>query len=733
MNKQAQLLKPEIEAKIDALLSQMTLLEKAGQLTQLGPTMLEGVGVDSFLDDPEAMQKVKLDYHEDWIREGVVGSYLGVQGAEKINRLQRIAVEETRLGIPLIFGLDVIHGYRTMFPIPLAEACSWEPDLARRTAEVAAREAAAAGLHWTFAPMVDIARDARWGRIAEGSGEDTFLGSAFAAARVQGFQGDDLADPQHVAACAKHYIAYGGAVAGRDYNTVEMAVQTLHDVYLPPFAAAADAGAATFMSAFNDLNGVPTSANRYTLTEILRGKLGFNGFVVSDWNSIGELVPHGHAADRKDAGKKALLAGVDMDMVTAAYRHDIPELVEAGVIPMSVVDEAVRRILRVKFLLGLFERPYRSDAETESAALLRPAHLDLAREAARRSIVLLKNEGGLLPLKQAARRIAVIGPLADSPFDMLGSWSFTGSRRDVVTILGGIQCATEAEVLYARGCDIDDKLPADFAQAIEAAGQAEVVIAVVGESAKMSGEAASRMNLGLPGHQEDLLKALKAMGKPLVVVLSNGRPLSIPWIAENADAILETWQLGVQAGPAVADVLFGAYNPSGKLVTSFPYAVGQCPIYYNRTSTGRPATELWFTSKYIDGPVAPLYPFGFGLSYTTFEYADLEVTKAAGRVMVSATVKNTGAVAGEEVAQLYVGDVVGSRVRPIKELKGFQKLLLAPGESRKLTFELKVVDLGFHDVDMQYVVEPGQFKVWVGTNSAEGLAGEFWLNEADVS
>ncbi len=726
--KQSQLIKPEIETKIDGLMAQMTLLEKAGQLTQLGPSIVGGFDFNAFMEnpDPEMFKNAQLDFHEDWIGKGEVGAYLGVQGLDEINRLQKIAVEQSRLGIPLLFGLDVIHGYRTIFPIPLAEACSWEPELARKTAEVAAREASAAGLHWTFAPMVDIARDARWGRIAEGAGEDPYLGSAFAAARVRGFQGDDLSDPQHVAACAKHYIGYGGAVAGRDYNTVEMALQTLQDIYLPPFAAAAEAGVLTFMSGFNDLNGVPTSANRYTLTEILRGQLGFNGFVVSDSNSIGELVAHGYAADRKDAGKKALLAGVDMDMVTKSLRFDIPELVEAGVLPLDVVDEAVRRILRVKFLLGLFERPYRSSAENEAANTLSAAHLELAREAARRAIVLLKNEGGILPLSQEKiRKIAVIGPLADSPFDMLGSWAFTGSPRDVVSILSGIKSATQAEVLYAPGCDINGKQPADFAQAIEAAMQAEVVIAVVGESARMSGEAASRLELGLPGHQESLLKALKETGKPLVVVLSNGRPLALPWVAQNADALLETWQLGVQAGPAVADVLFGAYNPSGKLVATVPYVVGQCPIYYNHPNTGRPSGDFWFTSRYIDGPFEPLYPFGFGLSYTTFAYADLEILPGAKKITVSATVTNTGTVMGEEVVQLYIRDVAASRVRPVRELKGFQKILLAPEQGQTVVFELEVASLGFHAEDMQYVVEPGQFKVWVGTNSAEGLEGEF--------
>jgi beta-glucosidase len=728
-NQQAYLLDQKIEAKITSLLDQMTLLEKAGQLTQLGPSIVGGFDFTDFMDnpDPEMFKNIQRDFHEDWVRKGEVGSFLGVMGVEEINRLQKIALEESRLGIPLIFGLDVIHGYRTVFPIPLAEACSWEPELARRTAETAAREAASAGLHWTFAPMVDIARDARWGRIAEGAGEDPCLGSAFAAARVRGFQGEDFSDPHHLAACAKHYIGYGAALAGRDYNTVEMSPQTLHEIYLPPFASAAAGGALTFMSAFHDLNGVPTSANRFTLTEILRGQLGFNGFVVSDSNSIGELVAHGYAADRREAGKQALLAGVDMDMVTESFRFDIPALVEAGEIPVEVLDQAVRRILRVKFLLGLFERPYRSDPTQAAATLLHPDHVELAREAARRSIVLLKNDGNLLPLQPGQHKLAVIGPLADSPFDMLGSWAFTGLPQDVVTILSGIRAVAGSQVPFAPGCDISGKGPADFSETVKVASQADVVIAVVGESAHMSGEAASRMDLGLPGHQEALLKALKDTGKPLVVVLSNGRPLALPWVAGHADAVLETWQLGIQAGPAVADVLFGAYNPSAKLAVTFPYSVGQCPIYYNHPSTGRPATDFWFTSKYIDGPVEPLYPFGFGLSYTKFAYSDLVITPTAELITVSLTVQNTGDRPGEEVVQCYIGDPVASRVRPVKALKGFQKIALSPGEQRTVTFVLPVTDLGFYDTDLRYVVEPGKFKLWIGPSSAAGLEGEFWI------
>jgi beta-glucosidase len=733
---QHSLLNPEIEARITALLSEMTLREKAGQLNQVRPSFAGDGDIAALVENPdsEMHKEVQQDFHEEWIREGAVGSYLGVEGAAETNRLQKIAVEESRLGIPLLFGLDVIHGYRTIFPIPLAEACTWEPDVARRSAEIAAREAAAAGVHWTFAPMVDIARDPRWGRIAEGAGEDPYLGSAFAAARVQGFQGDDPHDPDHLAACAKHYVAYGGALAGREYNTVDLSLQTLHEIYLPPFKAAVDAGVATLMSAFNDINGVPASANCYTLTEVLRRQMGFSGFVVSDYTSIGELVAHGFAADRKEAGQKALLAGVDMDMISQSYRYDIPELVEAGALPIEAVDEAVRRVLRVKFWLGLFENPYRTTPEKEAASRLLPEHLAAARDAARRSMVLLKNEGGLLPLGRGTKKIAVVGPLAMNAPAMLGSWSFTGSPRDVITILDGIRAAAqplEIEVDYAPGGSVTGEETEDFLPAAQLAAGADVVVAVVGETAEMSGEAASRMELGLPGRQEDLLKALYAAGKPLVVVLVNGRPLALPWVAQHAAAIIEAWQPGVQAGNALADVLFGAYNPAGRLAATFPYAVGQVPLVYNHPSTGRPPAANKFTSKYIDGPVEPLYPFGYGLSYTTFVYSGLTISPAQapldGKLYACATVTNTGALAGEEVVQLYIRDLVASRVRPVRELKGFYKVALAPGESRRVCFELDAQELGFVNEQMSRAVEPGKFQLWIGPDSTKGLEGEFEL------
>ncbi|MEH7120631.1 glycoside hydrolase family 3 N-terminal domain-containing protein, partial [Neobacillus vireti] len=640
---QEKIISEEYKKKINELIGKMTLEEKVGQLTQFLPSIFGAFGMtkDEIIAklvegeiSYEEFQAMERNYHKDEIREGLLGSMGGVTGAELSNELQKIAVEESRLGIPLLFGLDVVHGYRTIFPIPLAEACSWDLELIEKTAEIAAKEASAAGIHWTYAPMVDITRDPRWGRIAEGAGEDTYLGSMIAVARVRGFQGEDVSHPERILACAKHFAAYGGAVGGRDYNTVDMSLQTLHEVYLPPFDAAAKAGVGTFMSAFNDLNGVPCTVNKYLLTDVLREQIGFKGFVVSDANSIAEVVVHGDSENRKEASKKALLAGLEMDMSQGTYKEDLPEQIKDGSIPVEVLDKAVRRILRVKFHMGLFENPYRTNNEMEEKSLLAPEHIEIAREMAKRSIVLLKNEDHILPLKKNLNKIAVIGPLADNKKDMLGTWAITGNEEDVVTILSGITSAVESdtEIVYAKGCEVIGDEGADFKTAVEIASESDVIITVVGENADMSGEASSRMDLNLPGRQEELLKALYQTGKPVIVILINGRPLSIPWAAENVAAIVEAWQLGIQTGSAVADVLFGDYNPSGKLVATFPYSVGQVPIYYNHPRTGRPAGKIKFTSKYIDGPHQPLYPFGFGLSYTTFNYENLvvnspEVTK----------------------------------------------------------------------------------------------------------
>lgn len=739
-NKQKDFLKDNYEKRIDELISKMTIKEKVGQLVQISPSIFGAFGLtfDETIEklvngemSQEEFAALERNYREDEIRQGILGCMGGVHGAEKSNELQRIAMEESRLGIPILFGLDVIHGYKTIFPIPLAEACSWDVEKIKESARISAKEASAAGLHWTFAPMVDVSRDPRWGRGAEGAGEDPYLGSVIAKARVEGFQGESLDNPESVLACAKHFVGYGAPEGGRDYNTVDMSLQTLHDVYLPPFKAAAEAGVGSFMSAFNDLNGVPCTANKYLLTDVLRGNYGFNGLVVSDANSIPEVVVHGYAEDNKDASKKSLIAGLDMDMSQGTYRNELPELVKEGAITEDILDEAVRRVLRVKFLLGLFDNPYRTDEKKEKETLLCKEHIETAREVSRSSIVLLKNENNTLPLKKNLKKIAVVGPLAENPAEMLGTWAITGDAHDVVTVLSGIKTAVsnETEVMYAEGCKIIGDESLDFKEAVKVANEADVIIAVVGENSDMSGEASSRIDINLPGRQEELLKELRKLKKQLIVILINGRPLSIPWVAENADAIVEAWQLGTQSGNAIADVLFGDYNPSGKLVATFPYSVGQVPIYYNHPMTGRPAGKIKFTSKYIDGPAEPLYPFGFGLSYTTFKYENLSILSSENiigeTVVVNVDVTNTGEVAGEEVVQLYVSDVVASRVRPVKELKGFEKVLLQPNECKTISFKLNTTDLGFHDENMNYVVEPGLFKVYVGPSSKEGLEGEF--------
>jgi beta-glucosidase len=744
LNIQEKMIMMDYENKINELIDKMTTEEKVGQLNQSLPSIFGAFGMtkDEIIAklvegeiSYEEFQAMERDYHKDDIRKGLIGSMGGITGAELSNELQKIAIEESRLGIPLLFGLDVIHGYRTIFPIPLAQSCSWDMELIEKIEEIAAKEASAAGIHWTYAPMVDISRDPRWGRVAEGAGEDTYLASMIATARVKGFQGENLSDPDRILACAKHFAAYGAAVGGRDYNTVDMSLQTLHEVYLPPFKAAAKAGVGTFMSAFNDLNGIPCSVNNYLLTDVLREQFGFKGFVVSDANSIAEVVVHGESVDRKEASKKALLAGLEMDMSQGTYQKDLPEQIINGDIPVEVLDEAVRRVLRVKYQLGLFDHPYRTDCNLEEKTLLAPEHVEVARKMAQRSIVLLKNENNILPLKKNLKKIAVIGPLADNKKEMLGTWAITGDPEDVVTVLSAIQSAVdkETEIVYSKGCEVTGGEGMEFNTAIQLANQSDVIIAVVGESADMSGEASSRMDLNLPGRQEELLKTLHQTGKPVILVLINGRPLSIPWATDNMSAIVEAWQLGIQSGNAIADVLFGDYNPSGKLVATFPYSVGQVPIYYNHPRTGRPPSKIKFTSKYIDGPHEALYPFGFGLSYTSFEYENLiisssEVSKE-GKLTINVDVKNTGNRSGEEIVQLYLSDVVASRVRPVKELKGFKKVEILPGECKTISFEIEIKNLGFFNEAMDYMIEPGLFKVYVGPNSQEGLEGEFMVVE----
>lgn len=702
-----------IDKKVEGLLSKMTLEEKIGQMTQVSSVQAE---------------------YKALIKQGHVGSLLNVKGAEAVNAVQKIAVEESRLGIPLIFGLDVIHGYRTIFPICLGEAATWDPALVEKSARIAAKEASAAGINWTFGPMVDIARDARWGRIAEGSGEDPYLGSVMAAARVRGFQGKCLSEPNTIVACAKHYVAYGGAIAGKDYNTVDISVKTLREIYLPPFKAAVDAEVGTFMCAFNDLNGVPCSANRFILTDILRHEWGFNGFLVSDWASIEELMNHGIAATSEEAGKMALEAGVDMEMVSETYRNNFAKMVKEGNISEELINESVRRILRIKLKLGLFDRPY-ADPKRERSEILTKENLRFARKLAARSIVLLKNANNLLPLKKNIKTIALIGPLAKDQRSPLGWWSCDGRAEDVVPIFKGIKdnLSSKSILKYAKGCEIKGENTDGFEEAAKIAKEADVAILVVGESDSMSGEGASRAHIDLPGKQLELIKAIYKTKTPIVVVLMNGRPLAIPWIAQHVPAIVETWQLGVQCGNAIADVLFGDVNPGGKLPVTFPRTVGQVPIYYNHKSTGRPTTESRWTSRYLDTPVGPLYPFGFGLSYTKFDYRNLKVSadkiRPFGKITVSAEIINVGDVAGDEIVQLYIQDVTASMTRAVKELKGFQRITLTPGEKKKVEFTLGPKHLGFYNRYMEYVVEPGIFKIWIGPNSVEGLEGSFEVVE----
>jgi len=701
----------------------MTLEEKLGQLQQL---------------DGEANGNYRPE-HIELVRRGLLGSTLNVRGARRTNELQRIAVEQSRLKIPLIFGFDVIHGYRTIFPVPLGEAASWDPVIVERAAAAAAAEAAAAGVRWTFAPMVDIARDPRWGRIVEGAGEDPYLGAVMAAARVRGFQGRDYSAPDKVVACAKHWVGYGAAEAGRDYNTTDMSENRLREVYFPPFKAALDAGVGTFMSAFNDLNGVPTSGNPFTLTKVLRDEWKFDGFVVSDYESIKEMINHGLVANESEAARAALSAGVDMEMVSRLYGKHTPALIRDGKLSAATIDNAVRRILRIKFRLGLFDKPY-ADETREQATLLSSANLAAAREVAARSIVLLKNERKVLPLGKEVRSIAVIGALAENQADMLGSWSGDGRKEDAVTLLEGIRAKVPrtTKVTYAKGCAVsgtdetNETLSID--EAVRAARESDVAIVAVGESADMSGEAASRASLDLTGRQLELVKAVVAVGKPVVIVLINGRPLTINWIADNAPAILETWFGGTQAGNAIADVLFGDVSPGGKLPVTFPRAVGQVPLYYAHKNTGRPPDPAnKYTSKFLDVPVTPLYPFGFGLSYTAFRLTNLRLNAPSirpdGQIKVSVDVENIGGRAGDEVVQLYLRDLVASVTRPLKELKGFVRIALKPGEQRRVEFTLASEQLGFYNRDLRFVVEPGEFRVFVGTNSAEGLEASFRVLE----
>jgi beta-glucosidase len=705
----------DIEKKVSSLLAHMTLAEKLGQLQQLDGTW-EG---DARPEDFELARK------------GAVGSMIFIRGAKRTTELQRVAVNESRLKIPVLFAFDVIHGYRTIFPVPLGEAASWDPSGAERAASIAAEEASASGVRWTLAPMVDIARDPRWGRIVEGAGEDPFLGMAMAAARVRGFQGTNFASPGKIVACAKHWVAYGAAEGGRDYNTTEVSERTLREIYFPPFKAALDAGVGTFMSAFNDLDGIPCTANSFTLSQVLRSEWHFDGVVVSDYNAVKELIVQGVAADGKEAAARALAAGVDMEMFSHLYNENAEALIKEGKLSKTTIDNAVRRVLRLKYQLGLFDHPY-ADEALESATLLNSVHLAAARELAARSFVLLKNDHETLPISRQLNSIAVIGPLADDPQSMIGSWSGDGRKEDAVSLLAGIRAKLPAgsKINYAKGCDVIGDSSEGFGEAEAAARQSDFVILAVGESGNMTGEASSRSSLDLPGRQLELIQAIHAMGKPYAVVLMNGRPLSINWVASNSPAILETWFAGTQGGNAVADVLFGDANPAGKLPVTFPRSVGQVPIYYNHKNTGRPpGGSNKDASQYIDIPWTPLYPFGYGLSYTQFKLSRLQLSSARirpnGSVTVQVEVENTGARAGDEVVQLYLHDLVASVTRPVKELKGFKRVSLRPGESRRVTFTLGPRELGFYDGNMRFAVEPGKFNVTVGTSSEGGLESNF--------
>ena len=717
--------KKTIDQKVDSVLKLMTLAEKVGQLTQYTNDFAE---TGPITKDGEKKEKV---------RKGLVGSYLNVYGAERTRSLQEIAMQ-SRLKIPLLFGQDVIHGFRTIFPLPLAEAASWDLPAIEKSARIAAIEAAAQGIHWTFAPMVDVGRDPRWGRLMEGAGEDTYLGSVIATARVKGFQGKGFGNTDAVMACAKHFAAYGAAVGGRDYNSVDMSLAHLHQYYLPPFKAAAEAGVATFMNAFNDLNGVPATGNKYLQRDILKNQWGFKGFVVSDWGSIGEMINHGYAKDGADAALKALTAGSDMDMESRAYIDHLEKLVNEKKISITLLNDAVRRILRKKFEMGLFDDPYRySNVEREKQQWNNAQHLEASRDIAKKSIVLLKNENKMLPLPSQGKTIAFIGPFVKAKSDHNGFWSFDWPD-DSVRISSIWDASTKRypgnKYLYAKGCEITDSSQSGFAEAISTASQSDMIVFTAGEKRDQSGEAKSRSNIHLPGVQEELIKQLVATGKPVVVLIAGGRPLVFNYTADNAKGILFTWWLGTEAGNAITDVLFGEYNPSGKLPMTFPRTEGQVPIYYNYFNTGRPAkneTDINYVSAYIDLPNSPKYPFGYGLSYTRFEYGEIQlgskVITATEPLKVSVTVKNAGDRDGEEVVQLYIRDLVASLVRPVKELKAFQKIRLKAGETKTVSFTIQQKDLSFYNNDGKQIVEPGEFKLFIGGSSSDTKEAGFEL------
>ena len=729
-----------IEAKIDSVLKLMTVKEKVGQLNQY-TSQWEMTG--------PAPQNENSQQTLEQIKTGMVGSMLNVIGAEATRKTQELVMENSRLKIPMVFGYDVIHGFRTIFPIPLAEASSWDPELAGKSAAIAAKEASAAGVQWTFAPMVDIARDARWGRMMEGSGEDPYLGSLLAAARVKGFQGNDLSAVNTVAACAKHFAAYGFVEGGREYNTVEISEGTLHNVVLPPFKACVDAGAVTFMNAFNEIGGVPSTANTYLLRDILKGKWGFDGMVVSDWNSIGEIIIHGAAADKRDAARLAITAGSDMDMQGHCYVDELEKLVTDGVVSEELLNDAVRRVLRLKFRLGLFDDPYKyCNPEREKTEILSEENLQFAREAARKSIVLLKNEDNILPLKKSGLKIAVLGELAGDKDSPIGSWRAQAVPNSAVSLIEGILQLegmqnqvqfTEGlklisgEKSFVKELEFNTTDRSGFAKAKALAAQSNVVVMALGENCFQTGEGRAQTDISLKGLQYEFFNEIYKVNKNIVVVLMNGRPVALGDIAEKAKAILEVWHLGSQSGNAIADVMFGDFAPQGKLPVSFPITTGQVPIYYNHKNTGRPINGEGnvFWSHYTDLSKEPLYPFGFGLTYTNFEYSEITLNKqkiAFGEPLeVSVELKNTGSGEGTETVQLYIRDLVASTTRPVKELKAFKKVSLQAGETQKVSFEISDKDMAFYNIDKKWVAEPGNFKVFVGSNSRDVKEADFEL------
>tara|TARA_R110000868_G_scaffold137265_3_gene350764 strand:- start:3788 stop:6052 length:2265 start_codon:yes stop_codon:yes gene_type:complete len=725
------------ESKVDSVLKLMTLEEKVGQLNQYngfweitGPTPKEGQAAKKYAD----------------LKKGLVGSMLNVKGVKDVKALQKIAVEETRLGIPLIFGFDVIHGYKTISPIPLAESASWDMEAIKKSSAIAAEESAAVGLNWTFAPMVDVARDARWGRVMEGAGEDPYLGSKIAVARVQGFQGTDLGATNTILACAKHFAGYAFAESGRDYNTVDVSETVLQNTIFPPFKAAVDAGVRTFMNSFNELNGIPATGNKYLQRQILKGDWKFEGFVVSDWGSINEMINHGYAKDSKQAAEIAINAGSDMDMESSAYVDHLVSLVQEGKVKEAIIDDAVKRILKVKFELGLFDDPYRyCNEDREKTTVGKQEFQDGVLDMAKKSIVLLKNEKELLPLKKSDQKIVVIGALANDKTSPLGSWRIAADDNTAVSVLEGMQKYKGNQLTYKKGADVaigrtqfiwETKInmtdKSEFAEAIAAAKSADVIVMVLGEHGLQSGEGRSRADIGLPGVQQELLEEVYKVNPNIVLVLNNGRPLAIPWAAENIPTIVEAWQLGTQSGNAIAQVLYGDYNPSGKLPMTFPRNVGQLPLYYNHKSTGRPSMnepESVFWSHYIDEKTTPLYPFGYGLSYSKFEYSNLQLSSPsfaqAGSITATVIIKNIGKVVGKEVVQLYIRDLIGSVTRPVKELKGFEMIELKPNETKTVTFVIDKNTIQYYTANSKWEAEPGDFKIFIGGNSASTLESNF--------